>query len=299
MRWDLKEKFISYEGAHSLWLIFVVEDSSFYWIGNRWLKVKRNHYAQSMRLQYCDENGEGGMMPEAEINNILKETDKMEFVRITNINDVYFAQMHKLMGSVFPPEEVLAFDLWEEPLKDEGLRVVVAVHEGEVVGATEYRYYPDMGVAMTDFTIIGREGLGIGPFLARERQADLFNWVKQSGGTLTGMFAEIYNPYLVQDHAFGGVKPMDPFVRREVLSHLGYRRLDFPYVHPSWELNGEAVSGLDLCFLAYDPVIQELPAQLVVQFLQTYYAILPQKPPAWQDMIRGLQTMDNVRLMPI
>ena len=42
---------------------------------------------------------------------------------------------------------------------------------------------------------------------------------------------------------------MDPYVRREVLSHLGYKRLDFPYVHPSWNNDGEAVTGLDLCFL--------------------------------------------------
>ncbi|MEF3304020.1 GNAT family N-acetyltransferase [Paenibacillus sp. GYB003] len=223
----------------------------------------------------------------------------MEFIRITSINDRYFRQMHELMGRVFPPEEVLAFDLWAEPLKDEGLRVVVAVHEGEVVGATEYRYYKDMGVAMTDFTIIGKEGLGVGRFLAQQRQNDLFEWVRQSGGELTGMFAEIYNPYLVEEHEFGGIKPMDPFVRREVLSHLGYRRLDFPYVHPSWELNGEAVSGLDLCFLAYDESVKELPAALVVRFLRTYYAIQERKPEAWYDMIRRLEGLDTIALLPI
>ncbi|RKN64304.1 GNAT family N-acetyltransferase [Paenibacillus ginsengarvi] len=223
----------------------------------------------------------------------------MEFVRITSIEDTYFRQMHELMGRVFPPEEVLAYDLWAEPLKDEGLRVVVAVHEGEVVGATEYRYYPDMGVAMTDFTIIGREGLGIGRFLAQRRQSDLLEWVRQCGGKLTGMFAEIYNPYLVEEHAFGGIKPMDPFVRREVLSHLGYRRLDFPYVHPSWELNGEAVSGLDFCFLSYDESVQELPAALVSRFLQTYYAIQERKPDSWYDMIRGLERLDTIKLLPI
>ncbi|MDF2719706.1 MAG: family acetyltransferase [Paenibacillus sp.] len=92
----------------------------------------------------------------------------LDFVRITSIDDRYFRQMHELMGEIFPPEEVLAFDLWAEPLKDEGLRVVAAVHEGNVVGATEYRYYPDMGVAMTDFTIIGREGLGVGRFGSSE-----------------------------------------------------------------------------------------------------------------------------------
>ncbi|MFC3772451.1 GNAT family N-acetyltransferase [Paenibacillus sp. GCM10012303] len=223
----------------------------------------------------------------------------MEFIRIRSIDDDYFRQMHELMGRIFPAEEVLAFELWAEPLLDEGLRVVVAVHEDQVVGATEYRYYPDMGVAMTDFTIIGQEGLGVGRFLAQERQKDLFEWVTSSGGKLSGMFAEIYNPYLVEEHAFGGIKPMDPFVRREVLSHLGYRRLDFPYVHPSWELNGEAVTGLDLCFLAYDENLNELPAALVARFLQTYYAIQDKKPEAWYEMIRRLEQLDRVPLLPI
>lgn len=223
----------------------------------------------------------------------------MEFVRVTRIDDDYFRQMHELMGQVFPPEEVLAFELWAEPLRDEGLRVAVAVHEGKVVGATEYRYYPDMGVAMTDFTIIGREGLGVGRFLAQRRQRDLQEWVGRTGGTLTGMFAEIYNPYLASEHAFGGIKPMDPFVRREVLSHLGYRRLDFPYVHPSWELNGQEVSGLDLCFLAYDESLEELPAALVVRFLKTYYAIQQLKPESWHEMIRRLESLDTIKLLPI
>ncbi|MGZ4032907.1 MAG: GNAT family N-acetyltransferase, partial [Tumebacillaceae bacterium] len=157
----------------------------------------------------------------------------MDYHRITSISDPLFKQMHELMGTVFPPEEVLEFAAWKEPLEDPGIRVFVAVHEGEVVGATEYRFYADDEVAMTDFTIIGREGLGVGPFLVKKREEDLLNVVVESGSQLKGMFAEIYNPYLALDHAFGGIKPMDPFVRREVLSHLGYRRLDFPYVHPS------------------------------------------------------------------
>lgn len=165
----------------------------------------------------------------------------MEYQRITSIEDPLFAQMHNLMKEIFPPEEVLDFPLWKEPLEDPGIRVFVAVHEGQVVGATEYRYYEDWNVAMTDFTIIGREGLGIGAFLANHRKRDLQALAAANGKELFGMFAEIYNPYLSQDHSFGSIKPMDPYVRREVLSHLGYKRIDFPYVHPS--LRGRRRSG--------------------------------------------------------
>lgn len=223
----------------------------------------------------------------------------MQYIRIQSIDDPLFARMHRLMQEVFPPEEVLAFDLWKEPLEDPGIRVFVAVHEGEVVGATEYRYYADLNVAMTDFTIIGREGLGIGRFLARERQKDLNALAAANGKQLYGMFAEIYDPYRVEDHVFGGIKPMDPFVRREVLSHLGYKRIDFPYIHPSWQNDGEAVTGLDLCFLPTDEDQDSLEADLIVTFLTRYYAVLPQKPQAWVEMVERLSGMDRVALRPI
>lgn len=223
----------------------------------------------------------------------------MEYIRITDINDPLFAQMHQLMKSIFPPEEVLEFSLWKEPLEDPGIRVFVAVLDGRVVGATEYRYYEDFNIAMTDFTIIGEAGLGIGRFLANKRLQDLQALAKANGKELFGMFAEIYDPYKVEDFQFGGIKPMDPYVRREVLSHLGYRRLDLNYVHPSWNNDGEGVTGLDLCFLPFDEATDEIEAELVVNFLKRYYAVLPNKPKEWYEMIEKLEAIEKIKLLPI
>lgn len=223
----------------------------------------------------------------------------MEYIRITSIDDPLFRQLHSLLAEVFPPEEVLDFELWREPLQDPGIRVFAAVREGEVVGTTEYRYYPDWNVAMTDFTIIGREGLGIGRFLAVNRLKDLQALAAAEGKELFGMFAEIYDPYRASEHSFGGIKPMDPFVRREVLSHLGYKRLDFPYVHPSWQGDGEAVSELDLCFMPGDDGLGELTGKLIADFLERYYAVLPAKPAAWLSMVDKLRSQERVALLPL
>lgn len=223
----------------------------------------------------------------------------MEYIRITNINDPLFAQMHELMGRIFPQEEVLEFSLWKEPLEDPGIRVFVAVHQGEVVGATEYRYYADQGFAMTDFTIIGRAGLGIGRFLFRKRSEDLQAVAAASDVPMIGMFAEIYDPYRADKHEFGGIAPMNPIVRREVLSHLGYMRIDFPYVHPSWQNDGEAVSELDLCFMPIDEDRTTIPAALVANFLTRYYEVLPNKPKQWHEMIEGLRQRETVDLLPL
>ncbi|WP_129692403.1 GNAT family N-acetyltransferase [Gottfriedia acidiceleris] len=221
----------------------------------------------------------------------------MEYRRITNINDPLFKQMHQLMQDVFPPEEVLEFDLWKEPLEDPGIRVFVAVHEDRVVGATEYRYYDDFNVAMTDFTIIGQASLGIGPYLAQNRLVDLQTLATENNKKLSGMFAEIYDPYRVEHHEFGGVKPMNPYVRREVLSHLGYKRLDFEYIHPSWNNDGEAVTGLDLCFLPMDGEISELQSNLIIKFLKRYYTVLSNKPESWYSMIENLEEKEKVALV--
>lgn len=223
----------------------------------------------------------------------------MEFIRITSIEDPLFAKMHQFMQSVFPAEEVLAFADWAGPLRDESLRVCVALHEGEVVGATEYRYMPDLPVAMTDFTIIGRTGLGIGRFLWEQREADLRQMIAASGRPSLGMFAEVYDPAQAGELTFGGVSAMHPAVRREVLSHMGYLRLDFPYVHPSWQQDGEAVGGLDLCFLPADSSLTALPAKLVADFIQSYYKVLPKKPAAWEAMVAGLRTREQIALRPL
>ncbi|MEH7885296.1 GNAT family N-acetyltransferase [Bacillus sp. JJ1609] len=223
----------------------------------------------------------------------------MEYIRVTSIEDPLFTKLHNLMNDVFPPEEVLEFDLWKEPLEDPGIRVFVAVHEDEVVGVTEYRYYPDWNIAMTDFTIVGKPGLSLGRFLANKRMEDLQRLAGEKGVELFGMFAEIYDPYRKKDHDFGGVKTMDPYVRREVLSHLGYKRLDLEYVHPSWENDGEAVEGLDLCFMPGDENTAELPAALISDFLTTYYSVLENKPEKWLKMVDQLKKKDTVALLPL
>jgi len=223
----------------------------------------------------------------------------LTYHRIQSIDDPHFPALHELLGTIFPPEEVLAYELWKEPLLDPSIHVYVALHEGKVVGATEYRYYPAMRVAMTDFTIIGQPNLGIGRFLLRQREMDLQELASASGTEPIGMFAEIYDPYRAQNHEFGGVSPMNPIVRREVLSHIGYKRLNFPYVHPSWDHEGNAVSELDLGFLPADEQLQELPAQLIATFLETYYSALPNKPQQWLDMVAELKKQQSIELLPL
>jgi hypothetical protein len=223
----------------------------------------------------------------------------MEYVRIQSIEDEKFAEMHRLMGRIFPPEEVLAFELWKEPLQDPDIHVYAAVHEGKVVGATEYRYQTKLRVAMTDFTIIGEPDLGIGRFLYVNRERDLRRLEQECDETSLGMFAEIYNPRENASLSFGQVLQMHPAVRREVLSHMGFSKLDIPYVHPSWDHEGKAVRGLDLGFRPVDEGRTSLPTSLVVSFLRWYYEALPKKPKEWLDMVAKLEARDEIKLLPL
>jgi len=219
--------------------------------------------------------------------------------RITSIEDPNFPALHTLLGTIFPAEEVLAYELWQEPLQDPTIHVYVAIADGEVVGSTEYRYYPELRVAMTDFTIIGKPNMGIGRFLLRNREKDLAKLAAQSGTESLGMFAEVYDPFRAQIHEFGGVSPMNPIVRREVLSHIGYKRIDLSYVHPSWDHEGQAVSELDLCFLPSDEELSHIEASLVADFLEGYYAALPNKPTEWLEMVKGIRQQQSLALFPL
>jgi hypothetical protein len=51
----------------------------------------------------------------------------MEYVRLTSIEDPLFRATHELLGRVFPKEEVLAYERWEEPLRDKGIYVYAAL----------------------------------------------------------------------------------------------------------------------------------------------------------------------------
>jgi hypothetical protein len=69
------------------------------------------------------------------------------------------------------------------------MRVFVAIQEGKDVGAMEYRYYEDLNVTITDFTIIGT-------FFGSKRSQD---FIRDFGKQLFGMFSEIYDPNHVEN----------------------------------------------------------------------------------------------------
>ncbi|WP_168122655.1 GNAT family N-acetyltransferase [Paenibacillus sp. HB172176] len=223
----------------------------------------------------------------------------LNYERIASIEHPHFRGVHHLLQTIFPAEEVLAYELWREPLEDPAIHVYAALHGSEVVGATEYRYYTDLCVAMTDFTIIGKSGLGIGRFLFREREKDLRQLALQSGTEPLGMFAEVYDAERAGNYSFGGVSPMNPYVRREVLSHMGYKRLDMRYVHPSWDHEGKAVEELDLCFLPSEEELETIDSSLVHRFLDRYYTALPHKPKEWLSMMEQLQSRGKLELLPL
>jgi hypothetical protein len=74
---------------------------------------------------------------------------------------------------------------------------------------------------MTDFTIVGQSGRGIGPFLAMRRLEHLHLLARENSSVLLGMFAGVYRHQDMSHLTFSDNPAMHPFVRREVLAHLG------------------------------------------------------------------------------
>ncbi|MNP83011.1 hypothetical protein D3C76_1818190 [compost metagenome] len=55
---------------------------------------------------------------------------------------------------------------------------------------------------------------------------------------------------------------------------------------------------MDLCYMPYEET-DALPGSLVAQFLTTYYAILPNKPAAWTEMVEKAGGREQIPLLPI
>jgi hypothetical protein len=44
---------------------------------------------------------------------------------------------------------------------------------------------------------------------------------------------------------------------------------------------------------------ENLSASLIVDFLTTYYSVLPNKPKEWVEMVEGLKQKESVGLLPL
>jgi GNAT superfamily N-acetyltransferase len=150
--------------------------------------------------------------------------------------------------------------------------LLVAEYENRVVGGTLFHWLRGPDVGFSSFMGVAREfrGRGIGRRMHQERShiLDL-----DSNGQEKGVFIDVVNPTRLtaeeveRDRRAG----FDPWDRRRVFEHLGFRQVDIRYEQPVGGPGGGPVTNLDLLFSPREPT-DSLPTELVVATMRAYWS---------------------------
>ncbi|GAC1316370.1 MAG: GNAT family N-acetyltransferase [Chloroflexota bacterium] len=151
--------------------------------------------------------------------------------------------------------------------------LLVAEHDGQVVGGALFHWLADPGAGFSSFMGVDQAFRGHG--LARqlhERRLTILD--AAAGGTknMVGVFIDVVNPTRLspeelQRETLAG---SDPWSRRRVFERLGFRQVGIRYEQPVGGPNGGPVTSLDLLFCPHEPR-DTIPTDFVVATMRTYW----------------------------
>jgi GNAT superfamily N-acetyltransferase len=164
-------------------------------------------------------------------------------------------------------------------------QLLVAESDQRVVGGTLFHWLASAHVGFSSFMGIERafRGRGIGRRLHEERFRILD---RDAGGQAPGVFIDVVNPMRVSEAelACDRAAGFDPWDRRKVFEHLGFRQVDIRYEQPVGGPSGGPVTNMDLL---YCPRVQAdaLPTALVVATMRAYWSgwVGDQRAARWAD----------------
>jgi GNAT superfamily N-acetyltransferase len=149
--------------------------------------------------------------------------------------------------------------------------LLVAERERVVVGGALFHWLAAAGSGFSSFMGVDRamRGHGIGRRLHDERFRVLD---RVAGGRVPGVFIDVVNPTRIsaQELARERRAGSDPWVRRRVFGHLGFRQVDIRYEQPVGGPGGGPVTVLDLLFCPHEPA-ETVPTGLVVATMRAYW----------------------------
>jgi GNAT superfamily N-acetyltransferase len=149
--------------------------------------------------------------------------------------------------------------------------LLVAELDGRVIGGTVFHWLAEASSGFSSFMGIerGLRGRGIARRLHEERFRVLD---RAAGGYAPGVFIDVVNPTrmsaaeLEREREVGS----DPFDRRRVFEHLGFRQVAIRYEQPVGGPNGGPVTVLDLLFCPHEPA-HSVATAFVVATMRAYW----------------------------
>jgi GNAT superfamily N-acetyltransferase len=203
---------------------------------------------------------------------------------VTDPTDPRLPKLAALLNATFPdPNTVLGLDRMQEFLANNGPRaarrfcVLVAEHNGEVVGGTIFSYVGRSNCGFSEYIVADRavRGRGLGRELFNARKALLDAEAERRGNARChGLFIEVDNPERTPS-AFADAEretALDSRERLRLFDHLGFRRVGVPYVQPPLAQGKQAIDYMDLLFAPWGSEAQQIPSQWVFDTLEAIWS---------------------------
>jgi GNAT superfamily N-acetyltransferase len=205
-------------------------------------------------------------------------TNALVVREVTDPRDPAIAGFGRMQVSAyFAPETLIPAHYIGRILGDDqpGARhnfLVVAELNDDVVGGTLFHWLADAGTGFSSFLGVQRELRGQG--IARRLHTRRFEILDAAaGGQVPGVFIDVVNPTrmppseLERERQAGS----DPWQRRSVFAHLGFRQVDIRYEQPVGGPDGGPVTILDLLYCPHVPADQ-IQTALVTATMQAYWS---------------------------
>jgi GNAT superfamily N-acetyltransferase len=168
--------------------------------------------------------------------------------------------------------------------------LIIAELNGKVVGGTLFHWLDDAGSGFSSFLGVDRKMRRQG--IARRMHELRFLILDRAAGgpgKAPGVFIDVVNPTRMstQEIARERTAGSDPWLRRRVFAHLGFRQVDIRYEQPVGGPNGGPVTILDLLYCPRQPA-PTVSTALVVATMQAYWS-----PWLGKDAIRYARQLES------
>jgi acetyltransferase (GNAT) family protein len=208
--------------------------------------------------------------------NELIEVERPEDPRLVGVAELMaatFADPNVVLG-LERLQEFLAANEWNTERRFH----VLGAREGEqIVGLSVFSYVRASNCGFSEYIVVARgaRGVGLGRRLFDRRKAILDADARHAGRKrCRGLFIEADDPRRVPwEHVTAERETaIDPVERRRIFAHLGFWRVDVPYVHPPLAAGKAAVDYLDLLFAPWDGRERGISAQVVLDTLRPIWS---------------------------
>lgn len=194
--------------------------------------------------------------------------------------------LSRLLNRTFPdPNSVLGLDRMQEFLAANHAGasrlfcVLVADEAGAVVGGSVFSYVPRSNCGFSEYLVVERNsrGRGLGRRLFDERKRILdARAAEHAHAVCRGLFIEVDSPDRTPPELLEEEREtsIDPYTRLRIFGHMGFRRVDVPYVQPPLADDKAPVDYLDLLFAPWEAEAPRdtLPTEWVFQTVEAIWS---------------------------